>query len=145
MRHFAPLALCSLMLLSACGTDDNAEPRPHPLQGGMVGQEFGFKVKAEEWQPHGTPGSDTHGFAVMKDVYLLSPGVEQHNVVQLFVRRDLNNWVLLPMQAHEGAPEDVNWRYVCGTNKIQVAIDRSGEAFSAPGHLLTFKVVVFPR
>lgn len=144
MRPTLFFAACVMLLLGACRPDDNATPRTHPLQEDLAGQEFSFKVKSDEWVEQGVPGNDTYGHAVNKDVYILTEGSVQNGTVRLYIRRGPGNWAELPMLRGQGAPEDVNWRFTYGVNKVRVMIDRNGEAFSAPEQMHTFKVVVFP-
>lgn len=142
MRITALLVL-SAVLLAGCDKDENAKPRPPIGQEDLVGQDLHFKVKPDEWEAHGTPGDDTHGYAVMKDVHILTDATAQHGTVRVYLRKGHNNWAQLPLKAHQGAPSGFNWRFTYRANLVQVFIDRNGEAFSPPDQLMTFKVVVF--
>jgi hypothetical protein len=143
MRLPFTLALASLLLLGGCTDKENVTPRPPIGQEDLMGQDFHFKVKADEWETHGTPGDDLFGYMVSKDVYILTDAIAQNGVVRVYVKRANNNWAQLPLQAHQGAPGGVNWRFTYRAGSVQVFIDRNGENFSPPDELMTFKVVVF--
>jgi hypothetical protein len=143
MRLTASLALASLLLLGSCSDKETAAPRPPIGQDDLMGQDFHFKVKPEEWETHGTPGDDLSGYMVIKDVYILTDAIAQNGVVRVYLKRANNNWAQLPLQAHQGAPGGVNWRFTYRAGSVQVFIDRNGESFSPPDALMTFKVVVF--
>jgi hypothetical protein len=143
MRLTASLALASLLLLGSCSDKETAAPRPPIGQDDLMGQDFHFKVKPEEWETHGTPGDDLSGYMVIKDVYILTDAIAQNGVVRVYLKRANNNWAQLPLQAHQGAPGGVNWRFTYRAGSVQVFIDRNGESLSPPDALMTFKVVVF--
>ena len=143
MRLSTLVALSAALLLGACDKDENATPRPPLGQEDMLGQDYHFKVKPEEWEPHGTPGDDLYGFVVSKDVPILTDALAQNGIVRVYVKRASNNYAQLPLQAHQGAPGGVNWRFTYRAGSVQVLIDRNGENFSPPDELMTFKVVVF--
>lgn len=143
MRTTATLALASLLILSACNDKDQAGPRPPIGPEDIAGQSFSFKVKAEEWVVNGTPGDDTYGYMAIGDVNIITEGIAANGTVQVYVKRANNNWAELPLQAHQGAPGGVNWRFTYRTNLVQIFIDRNGESFSPPDELMVFKVVVF--
>ena len=143
MRLTASLALASLLLLGGCSDKETAAPRPPIGQEDLMGQDFHFKVKPEEWEAHGTPGDDLSGYSVVKDVYILTDALAQNGTVRVYVKRANNNWAQLPLQAHQGAPGGVNWRFTYRAGSVQVLIDRNGESFSPPDQLMTFRVVVF--
>jgi hypothetical protein len=143
MRLTASLALATLLVLGSCSDKETAAPRPPIGQEDLMGQDFHFKVKPEEWETHGTPGDDLSGYMVIKDVYILTDAIAQNGVVRVYLERANNNWAQLPLQAHQGAPGGVNWRFTYRAGSVQVFIDRNGESFSPPDALMTFKVVVF--
>jgi|GEM_PF-3140650 len=143
MRTTATLALASLFLLSSCNDEDKVAPRPPVGPQDIAGQEFHFKVKAEEWVAYGTPGDDTHGYTVNKNVYILTDDLAQNGTVQVYVKRANNNFVQLPLLAHEGAPGGVNWRFSYRANLVQIFIDKNGDVFSPADEVMSFKVVVF--
>lgn len=142
MRHSVALALATLFL-GSCVKDDDATPPTHPLQGDPVGQTLNIKVKADEWEEHGTPGDDAYGYEVRKSAYLLTEDMVEHGTVQLSVQRGSGNWMPLPMLASEGAPEDMDWSYTYEAGHVRIHLDRNSEAFEAPDHLITFRLVVF--
>jgi hypothetical protein len=141
MRSILSLALAALVLASC--TKDDAEPRTHPLQANMVGQTSNFKVKADEWEEHGTPGDDAYGYQVRKNAHLLTEGIMENGTVHLYVQRGAGNWLALPVQAHAGGPEDLDWNFTYEVGHVYVQIDRNGEAFDAPSDQMTFRLVVF--
>lgn len=143
MRHTALLALAALLVLGSCNKDENATPPRMTGQEDLVGQDFHFKVKADEWEAHGTPGDDTHGFMVLKDVSILTDAIAQNGTVRVYLKRANNNWSELPLQADQGSPGSVNWRFTYRAGLIQIFIDKNGESFSQPDQLMTFKAVVF--
>ena len=144
MRTQVLLALILAVMLGACTRDDDADARPPFSQPELSGYEFGFKVKAEDWEAQGTPGDDTQGYSAISEVYLLTEEIIQNGTVRVYVKRGINNWAELPMQASQNAPHGVNWRFTCRAGSVQVLMDRNGESFDPPGELMVFKVVVFP-
>lgn len=143
MRITAILLTASLILLGSCTEKENAEPRPPMGQQDLVGQDFHFKVKAEEWETHGTPGDDLSGYMINKDVAILTNDIAVSGTVRVYVKRTNNNFAELPIQAHQGAPGGVNWRFTHRAGSVQIFIDRNGETFTPPDQVMTFKVVVF--
>lgn len=144
MRIPTILALTALFALGGCTKDENSPLGPPNGQEDLVGQEFSFKVKSEEWEAFGTPGDDTHGYAAIGEVYILTDENTQNGTVRVYVKRGTNNWAELPMLADQGAPLGVNWRFTCRAGSVQVIIDRNGAAFDPPNELMVFKAVVFP-
>ncbi len=143
MRITATFLIASLLLLGSCTEKENATPRPPIGQEDLLGQEFQFKVKADEWVVNGTPGDDTFGYMAVGDVNIITEEIASNGVVRVSVKRANNNWSELPLQAQQGAPGGVNWRFTYRTNLVQVIIDRNGESFSPPDELMVFKVVAF--
>lgn len=143
MRITAIFLTASLLLLGSCTEKENTSPRPPIGQEDLTGQDFHFKVKAEEWETHGTPGDDLSGYTVSKDVYILTDAIAQNGTVRVYVKRANNNFAELPTQAHQGAPGGVNWRFSYRANLVQIFIDKNGAFFNAPDEVMTFKVVVF--
>lgn len=143
MRTFSTLALATMFLLGACTDDEQVGPRPPVGPEDVAGQDFSFKVKAEDWVTHGTPGDDTHGYMVIGDVNIITEGIAANGVVRVYLKRANNSWAELPLLASQGAPGGVNWRFTYRTNMVQIFIDRNGESFSPPEELLVFKVVAF--
>jgi len=144
MRITAILLTASLLLLGSCTEKENASPRPPIIgQEDLTGQDFHFKVKAEEWETHGTPGDDLAGYMISKNVSILTDDIAQNGTVRVYVKRANNNFAELPIQAHQGAPGGVNWRFTHRAGSVQIFIDRNGETFTPPDQVMTFKVVVF--
>ncbi len=146
MRTTTALALVPLFLVSACNKDDAQDPR-HPTQGSqdIIGESFHFKVKPDEWDPHGTPGDDTHGYAVSKNVHMISEAIAATGIVRVHLQRDNTGWVELPVLAHQGAPGGVNWRSIHRAGEVEIRLDQNGASFSRPDQVMTFKVVAFAQ
>ena len=144
MRFQVLLALALSFALGACIKDEDADARPPFSQQALSGYEFGFKVKAEDWEAQGMPGDDTYGYSAISEVYLLTDDIIQNGTVRVYVKRGTNNWAELPVQASQNAPHGVNWRFTCRAGSVQVLMDRNGESFDPPGEMMVFKVVVFP-
>ena len=144
MRIASVLALAVLFAVIGCTKDENSPLGPPNGQEDLVGQEFSFKVKSEQWEVSGNPGDDTQGYAAISDVYLLTDEILQNGTVRVYVKRGFNNWAELPLQADQNAPHGVNWRFTCRAGSVQVLIDRNGESFDPPGEMMVFKAVVFP-
>ncbi|MEX1132318.1 MAG: hypothetical protein WEC15_03765 [Flavobacteriales bacterium] len=143
MRITAILFTASLLLLGSCTEKENASPRPPIGQEDLAGQDFHFKVKAEEWVTHGTPGDDLSGYMVNKNVSILTDDIAQNGTVRVYVQRANNSYAELPLQASQGAPGGVNWRFTYRAGSVQVFIDLNGDTFTPPDQVMTFKVVVF--
>ncbi len=143
MRIPVALTLASLLALCACDKDENAGPRPPLGEDQLVGQEFHFKVKTEDWIVNGLPGDDTYGFAAKSTVNILTEGILENGTVRVYLKRASGNWAELPQWAHQGAPHGANWNYTLHPEQVKILIDRNGEAFAPPEEMMTFRVVVF--
>lgn len=132
------------MLLSGCGKGDDASPPRSPLvQDGAVPQSSIFKVKSDEWAMQGTPGDDTYGYEVTKNVNIITAAVMQHGSVKVYLQRSNGSLSELPLLAGQGGPGGLNLRYQAGVGKVVVTVDQAGQPVTPPEAMLTFKVVVF--
>lgn len=143
MRTLASLAFASLLLFAGCDEKDQATPRLPAGPQDVGGQEYHFKVKAEEWEQYGTPGDDIQGYSIIKDVYILTDALAQNGTVRVYLGRGAGNWTELPLLAHQGAPGGYNWNFTYRAGSVRIFIDRNGEMFDAPDQVSSFKVVVF--
>jgi hypothetical protein len=137
-------AAITLLLATACNEGETVQPRP-PLggQGELVGQDFHFKIKPDEWEAFGTPGDEASGYVGTANASILSNEIAQHGTVRLYVMRNFGNYAQLPMLGHEGGPLGLNWRFTYRAGSVQVILDKNGAPFSPPGEVTSFKLVVF--
>ncbi len=142
MLYLAAAAM--ILVLAGCDKDrDAASPRSPIVQDGAVPQSAIVKVKSDEWELVGTPGDDTYGYKVTKNSSLITAAVLQHGSVHVFLQRSNGSLQELPLLAGQGGPGGVNLRYQASVGQVTITVDRAGEEFSAPGEMLTFKVLVY--
>ena len=93
MKALSATLLIAAFLLSACDKTEDTEPRP-PLggdSGSLVGQDYHFKIKSEDWESYGTPGDDLFGYSGTHNVNIITDAIAQHGTVKLYVMRNFGN------------------------------------------------------
>ncbi len=134
------LGISASMLLISCDKD-GAGPTPSPFtQEHMALQSQTVKIKAEEWEPFGVPGDDTHGYAATANVHVIDHHINANGVVRVQMQRSFNAWIELPITMAEGGPKNMNWRFDHKPGQIRIIIDRNGAAVEPPEEMLVFRV-----
>ena len=144
MRTLPCLAFIGLVLMCGCRVEDPAAPRsPLIVQDETVPQSTIIKVKTDDWEQHGTPGDDMFGYRVERNVEIITAGSIQHGAIQVFLQRSNGALSELPLLSGAGGPGGSNLRHQVHVGRVVITVDRAGEAFAAPGEMLTFKVLAY--
>jgi hypothetical protein len=143
MKTLSTIALfCGAVFLSSCTKEGPAGPAgAQGPQGNANVQSVTFSVSPGDWSPFGTSGQVGFGYAVNRNVSIVTQSIVNTGAVLLYLKAGNDRWVALPVTIAEGTTWNKIWLYSYGVGSVQIEVYDDDQQTSAPNQVTEYKVV----